>query len=212
MKVMPKNLKYAKIHEHHDDVPVIDIDADEAVGDAADESSGFEGSARAGRQGWKSPRRLTAVLAVAIVVVLGGLVGYLGMQLHRLEHAVDQRAEFLQAARQGALNLTTIDWQHVDGAVKRILDSATGAFHDDFEKRSQPFVEVVKQAQSHTEGTVTMVGLESISGDQARALVAVTVKTSSGANPETASKAWRMRISVQKVGADVKVADVEFVP
>ena len=50
---------------------------------------------------------------------------------------------FVQVARQGALNLTTIDCQSADADVQRILDSATGTFYDDFSKRSQPFIDVV---------------------------------------------------------------------
>jgi len=43
-------------------------------------------------------------------------------------------------------------------------------------------------------------------------LVAVTVKTSNAGAPEQAPRAWRMRISVQKVGDEAKVSNVEFVP
>jgi len=51
--------------------------------------------------------------------------------------------------------LTTIDYNEADADVQRILNSTTGSFYDDFSKRSQPFVDVVKQARSKSEGTVT---------------------------------------------------------
>jgi Mce-associated membrane protein len=114
--------------------------------------------------------------------------------------------------RQGALNLTTISYTEADADVARILDSATGTFHDDFQKRSQPFIEVVKQAQSKTEGTVTAAGLESVKGDSAQVLVAVSVKTTNAGAPEPQPHAWRMRIDVQKVDDGVKVSNVGFVP
>lgn len=75
-------------------------------------------------------------------------------------------------------NLTTISYTEAEADVQRILDSATGTFCAHFQKRSPAFVEVVKQAQSKSEGTVTAAGVESENGDQARILVAVTVKTS----------------------------------
>src|SRR4029450_11877223 len=93
-----------------------------------------------------------------------------------------------------------------------ILDSATGTFYDEFQKRAQPFVEVVKQAQSKSEGTIAEAGLESESDNGAQVLVAVTVKTSNAGAPDQAPRAWRMRISVQKVGDDAKVSNVDFVP
>jgi Mce-associated membrane protein len=166
----------------------------------------------AARQGWKSPRRLAAAFMVAVAAALGGIAGYFTIQLRHLDRVTDQRAAFLQLARQEAVNLTTIDWQHADDDVRRIIDSATGEFRNDFEKRSQPFIDVVRQAQSTSEGTVTMAGLESASNDQARALVAVTVKTSSGNSRETSSKAWRMRIDIQRTDDGLKVNNVQFVP
>ena len=110
------------------------------------------------------------------------------------------------------MNLTTIDWQEADSDIQRILDSATGTFYDDFQKRSQPFVQVVKQAQSKSVGTVTEAGLETESGDQAQVLVAVSVKTTNLGAVEQEPRAWRMRIDVQKVGNEAKVSDVQFVP
>ena len=43
-------------------------------------------------------------------------------------------------------------------------------------------------------------------------LVAVTVNTSNAGAPEQQPRAWRMRITVQKVGDEAKVSNVEFVP
>jgi Mce-associated membrane protein len=119
---------------------------------------------------------------------------------------------FLQVGRQGAINLTTIDWQHADSDVQRILKSATGTFFDDFSKRSQPFIDVVKQAQSTSVGTVTEAGVESVTGDSAQILVAVSVKTTNIGAPEQKPRAWRMRINVQRVGDEAKISNVGFVP
>ena len=155
--------------------------------------------------------KLATIAGLALVVVLAGLTGWLGFRTYQSHQADEQRKLFLQVGRQGALNLTTIDWQQADADVQRILDSATGTFYDDFQKRSQPFVEVVKQAQSRSVGTIGEAGLESESENGAQVLVAVTVKASNAGAPEQAPRAWRMRISVQKVGDEAKVSDVEFV-
>jgi Mce-associated membrane protein len=156
--------------------------------------------------------RLAAIAGLALVVALAGLTGWLGFRAYQSHQADVQRKLFLQVGRQGALNLTTIDWQQADKDVQRILDSATGTFYDDFQKRSQPFVDVVKQAQSKSVGSIAEAGLESESADGAQVLVAVTVKTSNAGAPEQAPRAWRMRIGVQKVGDEAKVSNVEFVP
>jgi Mce-associated membrane protein len=160
----------------------------------------------------RSPVCLAVIVGLVIVVTLAALAGWLGIRSQQSHQAAEQRQLFLQAGRQGAINLTSIDWQHVDGDVQRILESATGAFHDDFSKRSQPFVEVVKQAQSKSVGAVNEAGVESEAGNEAQVLVAVTVKTSTAGAAEQRPRSWRMRISVQMVGDEPKVSNVVFVP
>ncbi|MBV8929548.1 MAG: Mce protein [Mycobacteriaceae bacterium] len=156
--------------------------------------------------------RLALVAGVIGVLAMGGLVGWVGYRAYESHKSAQQRNLFVQAGRQAAINLTTISFTEADADVQRILDSATGTFYDDFQKRSAAFIEVVKQAQSKSVGTVTDAGLESSSGDQGHVLVAVTVKTSNAGAPEQAPRAWRMRINLQKVGGDPKVSTVEFIP
>ena len=156
--------------------------------------------------------RLASIVGLVVVLALGGLVGWLGFRAYQSHQLDTQRKVFLQVGRQGALNLTTIDFQHVDDDVKRILDSATGTFFDDFQQRAQPFTEVVKQVKSKSVGTVTEAGLESESENEAQVLVAVAVNTTVEGQPNQQPRAWRMRILVQKVGEDTKVSNVEFVP
>jgi Mce-associated membrane protein len=149
---------------------------------------------------------------VAAAVALGCLAGWLGYRTYETRQTQVLRNQVVHAASQGALNLTTIDYTEAEADIRRILDSSTGAFHDDFQKRSKPFVDVVKRVQSKSEGTVTAAALESQDGDHAQVLVAVSVKTSTIGAPQQEPRAWRMRIGVQKVGDIAKVSDVLFVP
>jgi Mce-associated membrane protein len=195
-----------------------DADTSEAdtaeAGDAAglDPADFDDGAAKAGNRRPMAPQRLAIPIGIAALLLLGTLVGWLGFRVYQGHSEAEQHALFVQAARQGAVNLTTINWNEADAGVQRILDSATGAFHDDFAQRSQPFVDVIKQTQSTTEGTVTASGLESATESEAQVMVSVSVKTSSAAAPQQDPRSWRMRIAVQKVGDAVLVSNVEFVP
>jgi Mce-associated membrane protein len=164
-----------------------------------------------------APRRFSdtrALITVGLVIVaaLAGVGGWLGYRVYQDREAQAQRNLYVQVARQTAVNLTTIDYTRVDADIKRILDSATGGFYDDFQKRSQPFVDVVKKVQSKSEGTVSEAALLSEDKDQAAVLVAVEVKTTMAAAPEQEPHRWRMRLSVQKTGDGPKVSNVDFVP
>jgi Mce-associated membrane protein len=190
----------------------------EKATDDDEDSADYDEEAADEEAGPAKPRmshlRLATIAGLVLVVALAGLTGWLGFRTYQSHQADEQHKLFLQVGRQGALNLTTIDWQQADKDVQRILDSATGTFYDDFQKRAGPFVEVVKQAQSKSVGTIAEAGLEpnSITDNGAQVLVAVTVKTSNAGAPEQAPRAWRMRISVQKVDDGAKVSNVEFVP
>jgi Mce-associated membrane protein len=162
---------------------------------------------------WVSSIPSPIAVGVATIVALLGLGGWLGFRVHQDDQVQAQRNLYVQVARQTAVNLTTIDYTQVDADIKRVLDSATGAFHDEFQNRSQPFVEVVKKVQSKSEGTISEAGLLSYTKDQAQVLVAVAVKTSmAGAPPDQEPRRWRMRLTVDKTGDSAKVSNVEFVP
>ena len=188
-----------------------DTDADEPSGEDADKDDDGTGSEENPAKRRMSHVRLATILGLVAVVALAGLCGWLGYRAYESRKAADERNLFLQVGRQGALNLTTIDFKHADADVQRILDSATGSFYDDFQSRAQPFVEVVKQAQSKSVGTIAEAGIESISDNEAQVLVAVTVKTSNAGAAEQEPRSWRMNITVQKVGDEAKVANVRFV-
>jgi Mce-associated membrane protein len=177
----------------------VDADADDDPKDVAAEARPM------------SPVRLAIVLGGVAVVASTALACWLGFRQYQAHQAQQQSELLIQVGRQGAPNLTTIDWQHADGDIQRILDSATGTFYDDFSKRSKPFVDVVKKAQSKSVGTVTEAGLESRSGDEAQVLVAVSVSTTNLGAAEEEPRHWRMRISVKKVGDEAKVSNVAFV-
>jgi Mce-associated membrane protein len=191
-------------------VEAVELDVEESAPEAAADDADSPPTAKSRMH--VSPVRRAALCGLAVVVALGGLTGWLGFRGHQSQQVQAQRSQFLQVARQGALNLTTIDWQHADADVRRILDGATGEFYDDFAKRSQPFIDVLRQSKATTVGKITEAGLESETPGSAQALVAVSVQTSNAGESDPVPRAWRMRITVQKVGDQVKVSNVGFVP
>lgn len=155
--------------------------------------------------------RLGALVGSAVVVVLAGLTGWLGYLAYQSHSAERHRELMVDAGRQAALSLTNVGWETADADVQRVLDSASGKFYDDFEKRAESYREVVKQVKSKSEGTITGSALESLSDNQAKVLVSVTVKSSNAGVPEQAPQYWRMVLTVQENEGKAKVSEVEFV-
>ena len=188
------------------------VDAEPRPRSEAAEPAALKGGGTTAATATRSTARLALGVGLLAVVALGSLVGWSGWNTYQRHSDEQQRQAYLQGARQGALNLTTIDSQNADTDIQRILDGSTGAFHDDFQKRSRPFIAAVKQAESKTQGTIAEAVLESVAHDQAQVLLAVEVRTSVAGVEEPQPRAWRMRINVQDVGSQVKVSNVAFVP
>lgn len=194
--------------------------ADEQTDEPTGESTGEPLAAPEAARPRLTPLRQALIAGLAFVVALAGLCGWLGYRAYQQRQADQLRTLLVQVARQGAVNLTTIDYQHAEADVQRILDSSTGEFYNDFKNRSAPFIDVVKKVQSKSEGTVTEAGLESVSGQEGRVLVAVTVNSTNRGASDGPPRYWRMRITVTRDAADAsdaaeatgaKVAKVEFV-
>lgn len=156
-----------------------------------------------------SPLRRLLAAVLALLTVVTGWAWWSDAQARREEMA---RAQMVAAGREGALALTTIDHNQADSDVQRILDSSTGAFRDDFAQRAESLKAAARTAQSTSVGTIREAGLESVDGDTARVLVALTVMTSNRGAPEREPKSWRTRVTVVKTDDGFKVAGVEFVP
>ncbi|MBI3692335.1 MAG: Mce protein, partial [Mycolicibacterium aromaticivorans] len=158
---------------------------------------GVDGETPAPAKRARSHVQLALIVGTAVVVALAALTGWLGYRAYESRQTAQLQDLLVGVGRQGAINLTTIDAAEADKDVQRILDSATDAFYDDFAKRAQPFIEVVKQAQSKSVGEVTEAGLESVSGNEGQVLVAVTVTTSNRGEPNQPKRSWRMRLTVK---------------
>jgi Mce-associated membrane protein len=156
--------------------------------------------------------RIALVAGLVAGVVLAGLVGWLGFRAYEAHNLEAQRNLFVQAARQGAASLLTVDYQHADADAQRILDSATGKFHDSFARRKQSYIDNAQRMRSQLVATATDAGLESRNGDQGKVLVAVTVKSSDPAQTHQGPQFWRIRVTVKQMGDVAKVSDVVFVP
>lgn len=155
----------------------------------------------------RQPAAWVRALAAGLLVVVA-VAGWLNTQTR---HDEDVREQMLQAARGGLIALTSIDHQHADRDVQRILDASTGSFRDEFEQRAAGFKDAARQAESTSVGTVNESAVESVDGDEGRVLVALTVMTSNRGIPERQPKSWRTRVTVSRTGDGFKLAAVEFV-
>jgi Mce-associated membrane protein len=165
-----------------------------------------------GESGEPTAARRWALIAGLIAVLLSvGLVGWLGFRAGRAHDADVQRDAFVQAARQTAVELTTIDYQHAQADVQRVLDSATGDFYQSFSQRSQMLIDAVTHERSQSVSAVTEAGVESQSDDAAQVLVVLSVASTHLGGLDMRPHELRMRLTVQRVVDGAKVSGVDYV-
>lgn len=187
--------------------PDVTPDADDDTPDVSDE----EALAFLKHAAHQRDNRVIVALVVGVLVVgaLGALVAWLGQRELQLRRDDALHQMYLTAGKQVAVNLTTIDYRHVDDDIKRALDTSTGAYFDDFKQRSVAVVDSVKQQQSASVGTVTEAGVESANETTGVVLVAVKVHTEVGSGPPQRDRYWRVRLTMHKVGDSAKASKVE---
>jgi Mce-associated membrane protein len=157
---------------------------------------------------------LSRVLAATAILAICGLLGASGWMLwhHHTVLAERQRsAAYVAAARQGVVNLTSLDFNKAKEDVQRVLDSATGEFRDDFQRRADDFASVVKDSKAVTQGSVTASAVESMSKDSAVVLVLANERVTNSAGAKDDPRAFRFRVSVVRDGDQLKISKVEFV-
>ncbi|MFC4605011.1 mammalian cell entry protein [Rhodococcus kronopolitis] len=156
-------------------------------------------------------RVIVTALLVLTCLVLASLSGVMLWQHHSATQRQAEREEILRAARDGAIAVSTVDHAHAEDDVQRVLAASTGQFRDDFEERSQGYLEVVKRAQVSTTGQEAEAGIESQDGDTSTVLVQLTSKVSNSAGAQDQARTLRLRVTMEKVGDRFKMSGLEFV-
>jgi Mce-associated membrane protein len=168
------------------------------------------------RRRLKLPRMGLKFVAASLVTLLSlGLFGAGGWMIWHHHQVVAQQqrsAEFVAAARQGVVTLMSLDFNHAEDDVKRIIDNTTGDFRKEFESQAPEFTDVAKQSKVVTEATVNAAAVQSMTKDTATVLVAVTTRVSNTASKQQEPRSWRLSVDVARDGGQIKLAKVEFVP
>jgi Mce-associated membrane protein len=159
-------------------------------------------------------RIVSTALTVAGILAICGLLGASGYMIWYHHHADARRQQetaFVAAARQGVVNMTSLDYKKAKQDVQRVIDSSTGEFKDDFEKRAGDFTKVVEESQVVTEGAVKATAVESMDKDSAVILVLGAESVTNAAGAKDEPRSFRLRVVVARDGDQIKMSKVEFV-
>lgn len=157
-----------------------------------------------------APYVLGGVLVVLVAVALAFTVRLVIVD-HQVGADDDRRQAVLQAARQQALNFTTIGYKTVDRDIDRVIAGATGDFKASYQQNRKTIKETVTKNKSTSKGEVLDAGLVSIDSDSAVALVVADASVTNVAYKKPTLRNYRMQLDLAKVGDRWLVSDIQFV-
>ncbi|MFD2473567.1 hypothetical protein [Amycolatopsis silviterrae] len=167
------------------------------------------------KPGWfrRNLRKLAAgaVVGVLIVALIAfGTVWYL--RIHAADADAQRRTAVLDAARQSAVNITSIDKNAAQQGIQRIVDGATGEFKDQFSQQANAYQQMLASSQVVSAGKVAEAGIVELTGDRAVVLAAATATVKNKDAPAGEQRVYRMRLTLQDESGRWLVSKLEFVP
>jgi Mce-associated membrane protein len=192
------------------DESAVDDAAVDFPGDAVDQETPVAvAPVRRGRR--PGAMALAVGAAVLLICAFAGVSGYLVWQHHIAVQRQEASAEFSAAARQGVVNLMTVDFNDAEKDVQRLLDSSTGKFRDDLKATSDELIDSLAQSKVVTKVTVQSSAVESMSADTGVVLVAARSEASATTGSPRPPADWRLAVTLSRDGGQLKMSQVDFI-
>lgn len=206
-----RKLEAASADDAETTVEATAADADETSEPAIDD---VDEVAPAGKRRLHLPG-LRAVAATLVVLVSAGLLSVTGWMLYGHRKATEEQhrtAEYAAAARQGVVNLMSMDYTQAKQSVQRVIDDSIGKFKTNFEDSSQDLIKALQESKMVTKVTVNDTAVEGMDEDTATVLVAATSHREGPNAPkeDQQPRVWRVVVTMQRDGGQIKISDVEF--
>lgn len=157
---------------------------------------------------WRPVVTAVSVVALGALITLSGIMAW---QHKAAEQDRQRQAEYAAIARQGVVNLMSLDFTNADDNITRILDNATGKFKDDFSSESKNLAKALEESKVVTEVTVNGVAVESSADDSAVVLVAAKSQASSSKDARQAPQQFRIVVHLASDNGQFKISQVDFV-
>ncbi len=157
-------------------------------------------------------RRDLALAVVAVVLVAVAAVLYVRGGESDQEKVADQYVEIVKAAKKETIAFLTIDHTKMDEVTDAVLAGATGEFKKEYTTSLDSLKDAAKQQESFATGTVDEAGISEADADTATVFVsAASDVRNKGTDGKTETRAWRIKLTMNREGDRWLVSKLEFV-
>ncbi|MDQ8705466.1 hypothetical protein RCO28_23640 [Streptomyces sp. LHD-70] len=155
--------------------------------------------------------RVPAIGLALATVAVSALAVWLGLKVYEQRAAEQRQQDILAAARQSAVNFTSLDHRHYERDSRNVLKSATGEFKKQFAAQTGQLTELVEKNKSVSKGQVLEAGITRSDERTARVLVVADSKVTNTAAPEGQARTYRLQLDLRLEGGRWLTSGVEFV-
>ncbi|GLW65979.1 hypothetical protein Arub01_42230 [Actinomadura rubrobrunea] len=159
-------------------------------------------------RGRRTVLTVLGVLAVGLAVA----VGVFGYRYWKAEEEERQRAAAVQAARQTAVNLASLDYRDVQKGVDRVLAGMTGEVRNQWATQAKTIVDTATKAQTMSQVQQVRAGVVSMDGDSAEVIVAITATVTNPKVPQGSPRYYRFSMDMTRTDGRWLVSNLGLVP
>lgn len=155
-------------------------------------------------------RPIAAGAAALVFCAIAGLIGAMTWSHHVAQTAKDHAATAAAVARQGVIDVMSLNFVNAEEDVQRIVDNATGKFKQDFQGQQYLLVKQLIESKVVAHVTVTGVAVESATDDSAVVLVATTSQAANAKSAQQPPKRFRVVVTLAKDQGRLKISQLAY--
>ena len=144
-------------------------------------------------------RRVVAVLVGVVLVAALGLSAFLGWRLKQVDDTAAAGRAALEAARNYAVILTTLDTKDIDKNYQQALDGATGEFKDEYSQGSTQLRQVLIDNKAAGKGIVIDAAVKSATKTKVEVLLFLDQSITNAVNPSPRIDRNRVQMTMELV-------------
>ncbi|WP_205472473.1 hypothetical protein [Nocardioides sp. SYSU D00038] len=124
-----------------------------------------------------------------------------------------RQADVLAAAREMCEAFFTIRHDDLEASLERVRGLSTGAFLEQYEKATDPMIQILRDNEAVQEGEIHSVGIVASDPDSATLVAAVTTRvTNKNLAGDEQARPFRVQLELQREGDRWLTSDLQFVP
>lgn len=156
---------------------------------------------------------LAAITAVGLIAAMAVASTLFVLGTKKIDDRNELRAEYSAFARQMVTNLTTLNPQNIDGAIKSFQDDTSGKAMEQVGQSVQQTVNMIKSEDVSTKGAVISEAVTASDSSTASVIMVFSweMNQPNVTDQQTVLQVFRWKLEITRINGELKLTNVEWV-